>query len=432
VTPRRSFTVGCLALVLASCAARGSDSALHRVMDDHIVGSRPFVSAAASPSSPRPGWPSASPGTTRRAEVGIEINPPFTGGTFLSSDGTTVAFIAREHVGGKLIKEVIVRSRASGAVTRVSQSSEGEPANADSGSLSLSSDGRRLAFMSGATNLVSGDRDGVEDIFVRDLVAHTTVRIPGTDPKISGDGRYIAFFGDENGVRGVYVHDLTTRNTSLVSARPDGSATKGAGAPLGISFDGRVVLFASEATDLVPGCYPPNTSSLFLRDTKTNHTDRVSIEPSCTPSNGEEPDGSSQTGALTADGEEVAFAWASASAADPPSGVYLRHLDSGSLTSLGPCPQEPCWLNAVSAGGETAVGYMGPMDPYGLVFRSGHWFGNLRNVSGGNATSVTDDGRFIGLDQGPPDRFGNPIDFTSPGAIVYDVTTKKWKAAWDW
>jgi hypothetical protein len=75
---------------------------------------------------------------------------------------------------------------------------------------------------------------------------------------------------------------------------------------------------------------------------------------------------------------------------------------------------------------------MGPVDPYGLVFRGGHWFGNLRNVSGGNATSVTDDGRFIGLDQGPPDRFGNPIDFTSPGAIVYDVTTKKWKAAWDW
>jgi hypothetical protein len=71
-------------------------------------------------------------------------------------------------------------------------------------------------------------------------------------------------------------------------------------------------------------------------------------------------------------------------------------------------------------------------NPFALVFHSGNWFGNLRNVSGGNATSVTDDGRYIGLDQGPPDRFIDPIDFKGPGAIVYDVTTKKWKAAWEW
>ena len=113
-----------------------------------------------------------------------------------------------------------------GAIERVSVSSNGEQANQASFDPVISADGRYVAFMSYATNLVATDTGGKRNIFVRDRQADQTalvsVGIAGPPangesfgPALSPDGRYLAFQsdasnlvpGDSNGAQDVFVRD---------------------------------------------------------------------------------------------------------------------------------------------------------------------------------------------------------------------------------
>ena len=80
----------------------------------------------------------------------------------------------------------------------------GVQGNDDSFDPAISADGRFVAFGSDATNLVPGDTNGSDDVFVRDRQTGTTRRVsvgPGGvqgngasfDPAISADGRFVAF-----------------------------------------------------------------------------------------------------------------------------------------------------------------------------------------------------------------------------------------------
>ena len=128
----------------------------------------------------------------------------------------------------------------------------------------LSEDGRFVAFQSFATNLVPGDTNGCSDVFVRDRQTGETTRVSVSsagaqgnyysgEPAISPDGRFVAFVsdatnlvpGDTNGVADVFVHDRNTRRTqrvSISSAGFEGNARSGRPT---ISKDGRYVAFAS-------------------------------------------------------------------------------------------------------------------------------------------------------------------------------------------
>ena len=102
-------------------------------------------------------------------------------------------------------RDIFVRDRSSGTTELVSVSSAGEQANGDSGDPSISADGRFVAFASGASNLVAGDTNGTWDIFVRDRKRGTTRRVSVSSagkqangrllrhPSISADGRFVAF-----------------------------------------------------------------------------------------------------------------------------------------------------------------------------------------------------------------------------------------------
>lgn len=73
--------------------------------------------------------------------------------------------------------------------------------NADSKASMVSADGRYVVFSSDATNLVAGDANGKQDVFLRDLESGTTVAVSpvttadgaSTEPSISADGRFVAF-----------------------------------------------------------------------------------------------------------------------------------------------------------------------------------------------------------------------------------------------
>jgi hypothetical protein len=60
--------------------------------------------------------------------------------------------------------------------TRVSVSSSGDQSNSGSGWASVSTDGR-VAFFSGASNLVPGDTNGVSDVFTHDIGTGQTIRV---------------------------------------------------------------------------------------------------------------------------------------------------------------------------------------------------------------------------------------------------------------
>jgi archaellum component FlaF (FlaF/FlaG flagellin family) len=172
--------------------------------------------------------------------------------------------------------DVFVYDRQSSSTTRVSVGAGGAQAN-DGSAGRISGDGRFIVFSSYATNLVPGDTNGTGDVFVRDRQTSTTTRVSigaggaqangassGVD--ISADGRFVAFSshatnlvsGDTNGVADVFVRDrtgsLTTRmSTGQFLAQGDnesGSITGTLVAPA-ISGDGRYVAMWTYATNLV-------------------------------------------------------------------------------------------------------------------------------------------------------------------------------------
>jgi IPT/TIG domain-containing protein len=139
--------------------------------------------------------------------------------------------------------------------SRVSVSSTGEQANAGASRPALTSDGRWLAFESGATNLVAGDTNGARDVFVRDLDAGTTSLVSvGPDgstavfaegPCISSNGRYVLFNGRFASIgNGVFLRDLEGGATQAIVVDPPSShGTSYFSGGLAVSDDGRWVYY---------------------------------------------------------------------------------------------------------------------------------------------------------------------------------------------
>jgi hypothetical protein len=209
---------------------------------------------------------------------------------------------------------------------RVSVSSSGTQGNQFSGSsaAAVSGDGRIVAFVSLATNLVSGDTNGLPDAFVYDRLTRQTARVSVSSSgaqanglsaalAVSGNGRYVALVsaasnlvsGDSNNQLDVFVRDRQTNQTSRVSVSSSGAQANGASVTAAINGDGRYVAFSSSASNLVSGDTNTN-SDVFVRDRQTNQTTRVSIA-----TGGGQANGASLFPALSADGRYVAFtSWA--------------------------------------------------------------------------------------------------------------------------
>ncbi|MHB0998265.1 MAG: hypothetical protein ACYC27_03385 [Armatimonadota bacterium] len=209
-----------------------------------------------------------------------------------------------------------------GTTEMVSVSSSGSQGYTDSGlgGISISADGRYIAFSSYAYNLVPEDTNIFSDILVRDRVAGTTERISVSStgeqtndeschPSISADGRYVAFEscasnlvpGDTNGVSDIFVRDRVSGVTERVSISPAGEQANGHNYNPAINADGKYVFFDSQASNLVPGD-TNSASDIFVRDRMEGTTERVSIS-----SAGEQGDKSSYAPSISSDGRYAAF-----------------------------------------------------------------------------------------------------------------------------
>jgi LPXTG-site transpeptidase (sortase) family protein len=259
----------------------------------------------------------------------------------ISANGRYVAFEsnASNLVAGDAngMSDIFVRDIQAGTTTLVSVAFDGESmGNDDSYDPSISADGRYVAFYSSAANLVTGDANGQSDVFVRDLQAGTTTRISvdtgGNDadnwssaPSISSDGRYVAFesaatdlvAGDVNGRNDIFLRDRTAGVTVLVSVGPGGVQANSGSYGASISADGRTVAFASYATNLVAGDTNAN-GDIFVRDLQAGATTLVSKATDGTQGNSW-----SDYPAISPDGRYVAFpSWASNLVAGDTNGTW--------------------------------------------------------------------------------------------------------------
>jgi Tol biopolymer transport system component len=260
----------------------------------------------------------------------------------ISGDGNVIAFESsatnlRSGSPGR-VTDIYVVDHAGTVLDWVDRASGGGEPNGGSGDISLSRDGRMVAFASAASNLVAGDTNLADDVFVRDRVTRSTQRVSVTSlggegnddsgaPSISDDGLVVAFAsnastlaslmpgtqslpqfifnklnaGDDNFVSDVFVHNLSTGRTELVSVDSAGAQGAAESYEASISGDGTKVAFASFSSELVPGDLAPG-SEIFLRNLTTSQTERVSVGQ-----DNQQGNGMSVQPAISGDGTRVAF-----------------------------------------------------------------------------------------------------------------------------
>jgi TolB protein len=210
----------------------------------------------------------------------------------ISADGRFVAFssAASNLVPGDTngTRDVFVRDLASGQTRRVSVARDGRAGNGDSDAAGISADGRYVGFVSTATNL--GPRVTTEsNAYVKDLrtgtvtlvsVAPDGVRFEdgATEMSLSANGRRVAFNATPttaSGMTQTYARDLDQRRTTLVSVNVNGEASSGTSSHGSISPNGRYVAFVSGAHDLPAGFQFFN--NVFVRDLRTATTFQASL-----------------------------------------------------------------------------------------------------------------------------------------------------------
>lgn len=241
-------------------------------------------------------WCSAAPGGTQ-GTGGNCFNSKVSGdGRFVAFESSMTDLLPGDTNG---VTDAFVFDRVLQTLERVSLSSAGAQGNNLSERVSISGDGRFVAFHSYASNLVAGDSNNGPDVFVRDRQSGTTERVsvssagvqatPANSPgfgttSISWDGRYVAFShsganlvaGDGNGALDVFVRDRTAGTTVRVSIATGGAEGNGASDYAAIFPGGRWVGFQSAATNLVAGD-GNGVLDVFLHDLQTGATTRLSV-----------------------------------------------------------------------------------------------------------------------------------------------------------
>jgi Tol biopolymer transport system component len=293
---------------------------------------------------------------------------------------------------------------------RVSVSSAEREGNLASYDPVISAGRRFVAFESDASNLVSGDGNGVTDVFVRDRRTGRTRPVsvssgerqgngPSFNPVISADGRFVAFQsdasnlvrGDGNGVTDIFIRDRRAGRTAKLSVSSTEVAGNGASLNPAISANGRFIAFSSAASNLVTADANA-TIDIFVRDRRTGTTRRVSVSSAEAEGNG----GSGDAG-ISANGRFVSFASSASNLVEndtnADSDVFVRDRRTGNTRRLSVSTAEAeanggSVDSALSADGrfvafESSASNLVPSDANAAsdTFVRDRWTGTTRRVS---------------------------------------------------
>ena len=282
-------------------------------------------------------------------------------GPEMTSDGRFIAFARHEGSLASGYSSVHVWDSQGAVDTLVSDNGSGVPANTASSAPAISPDGRFVAFLSNATNLVANPVTNVFHVYLRDLQFSTTQLVDVdtngmgtagetlTTLSLSPDGRYVAFCSpdgslvalDKNRADDVFVRDTVAAATEMVSQRdasisPNTADGFSALAPVSVSADGRWVAFTSPADDLVSND-TNKEPDVFVRDLMNGTNGLVSVGQNGGPALG----GGSGNPVVSASGRYVAFVSGATNLVTGPintnGNVFRRDLQTGTtaLVSVG-------------------------------------------------------------------------------------------------
>ena len=224
---------------------------------------------------------------------------------FISAGGRFVVFVSNAD---NLVpddmntyRDVFIRDRKLGKTRLINVSSSGEQVNNDfsdaySNGSPISADGRFVVFSAFAANLVPSDLNSHTDVFIRDRQNHTTRRISvnsaeeeaqngdSVDPAISADGRFVVFAStadnlvpnDLNTSVDVFIRDRKKGVTKRVSVNSAEEESHAGGSEVSVSANGRYVLFGSTSDNLAPGPADGHEDA-YVRDRWKGTTRRVSV-----------------------------------------------------------------------------------------------------------------------------------------------------------
>jgi Tol biopolymer transport system component len=206
---------------------------------------------------------------------GAQANGHSLGASFAGDSGAIVfSSLASNLVGGdsNALADIFVKDLETGVVQRVSTSSAGAQANGASRAAQASADGRKVLFESDAGNLVAGDSNAATDLFVKDLDSGAITRVStgaggvqgdgaSSGGAISADGRWVAFVstasnlvaGDSNGVADVFVKELDSGAIRRVTVDYAGGQANGASSEVRFAPGGATLLITTTASNLVAG-----------------------------------------------------------------------------------------------------------------------------------------------------------------------------------
>lgn len=211
--------------------------------------------------------------------------------------------------------QIYVWDLLGGTLELVTTSDGFSPARGDSSDAVITPDGRYVAFVSDAADLVGDDTNGSSDVFLYDRATKSMQRVSvatgglqlyvrAREPAISEDGSVVAFTAVNavaGGPRQVYVNDLATGTTTNVSRGPADPGDDDSSGP-SLSASGRFVAFASAAGNLASDDIEGFTD-VFVFDRSTGQLARASIDADGTGGG----DGDSWSPSLSADGQFLAY-----------------------------------------------------------------------------------------------------------------------------
>ncbi|HEV2565957.1 MAG TPA: hypothetical protein VGU19_12825 [Microvirga sp.] len=316
-----------------------------------------------------------------------------------SADGHFVVFtsLATNLITGNDINnapDIFLKNLATGVVTLLSTAQDGTPANGISHSAQLSPDGRSVLFTSSATNLVAGKPSF--DIFIKDIESGTVKRLSSaadgtqangtgsTDARFSPDGGSILFAsnasnlvpGDSKGFSDIFLKDIDSGAISRLSTTADGSEANGDSFDAQLSADGRYMIFESKASNLVAGD-TKGAYDIFRKDLVTGAISRLS-----TAADGSEVNGGSFNARVSPDGRYMTFeSLASNLVAGDTNGeydIFLKDLVTGAVTRLSTA------VHGLEGDKDCTIGSLSPDGRY-VTFAS-----DSTNLVAGDTNNATD------------------------------------------
>ncbi len=274
-----------------------------------------------------------------------------------ASTANNLAWLSNSNVMPALLPpslNVFLRDRWNAKTVLISANYAGTGGgNADSSAAGISTNGQFMLFESSAGDLVANDTNGVTDVFVRDVVNNTNILVSVATTGFSGngesrssamtpDGRYVAFVsaatnlvaGDTNKIPDVFVRDLQAGTTVLVSVGASSSSITSSSESPVITPDGRYVAFYSTATNLVPGV--TNSGEVYVRDLVAGTTSWASTNAAAIIQSAMGVTVAFSYGPqISTDGQFVAFASKPATGTQVPSkGAILRYNLQTGLTDI--------------------------------------------------------------------------------------------------